>query len=68
MADLGEAEGAAATPFSLKFCLIVIEFSEKIKSVYVADKWASVATTFKIFWIRPCYIYVYALAFHQWQL
>ena len=29
-ADLGDlAEGAAATPFTLKFCIIFIEFSEK---------------------------------------
>ena len=34
-ADLGDlAEGAAATPFSLKFCIILIEFSENKKYLY----------------------------------
>ena len=41
-------------PFSLKFCITVIELSEKIQSISTDDKWAHVpATPFWIFWIRP---------------
>jgi len=46
-ADLGMGRGGRDTPFSLKFCIIFIEFSTKIKIICKAGKWESVlATTF----------------------
>ena len=40
-ANLGIVRGGRDTPFSLKFCIIFIEFSTKIKINYKAGKWAS---------------------------
>lgn len=40
-ANLGIVRGGRDTPFSLKFCIILIEFSTKIKINYKAGKWAS---------------------------
>ena len=40
-ANLGIVRGGRDTPFSLKFCIIFIEFSTKIKIIYKAGKWGS---------------------------
>ena len=47
--EIVDSGARAATPFSLKFCSIFIEFLEKIKSIYMASKWTSVPAT--PFWI-----------------
>ena len=55
----GEPRGAEATPFSLKFCIIVNRIFRKIKSIYIAGKWASVPIT--IFWILWIWIFYITL-------
>ena len=49
----GRAEGGAATTFSLKLCIIFIEFRlRKLKSISNRAVLNVLATPFRIFWIR----------------
>ena len=40
-ANLGMGRWGRDTPFSLKFCIMFIDFSTKIKIIYRAGKWES---------------------------
>ena len=48
-ANLGIVRGGRDTLFSLKFCIILIEFSTKIKINYKAGKWASAVSPPQLF-------------------
>ena len=40
-----ETKGRPTSPFSLKFCIFFYEILRKIKSIYMAGKWANVSAT-----------------------
>ena len=52
--DLGVGQEGRSHPFFFEILYYFYRILRKIKSIYIADKWASVpATVLWIFWVRP---------------
>ena len=55
--DLGVGRGGYGHPFLFEILYYLHRILKKIKSIYIAGKWASIlATPFWIFWIHLCVI------------